>query len=110
MTNGTDEARTVPYYDEEVYRKTLTREETLEKQIGFITLCYSKGSWREFEYGIKGLIVLLPRLVREQFTPLRYDPSPSGIEQHYQQFLEINEKLESDTNMIWKKKFIKTYE
>ena len=106
----TDDPKRVPYYEDEVFTKTLTREDTLEKQIQFITYSYSKGFWRDFEYGIKALILLLPKQVRAQFNPLKYDPSEIGIEQHYQQFSDIQTKIEDDTNMIWKKKFIKTYE
>jgi len=98
------------YYGEEVYIKPLSREDTLEKQIGFIAHSYSRGIWNDFEHGLKALFTLLPKGVREQFTPLEFDPSDEGIEKHYQQFLEIQDKIESDTNMIWKKRFIKTYE
>lgn len=100
-----------PYYDEETYIKPLSREDTLESQIRLIIYNYSKGLWNEFEYSLKILIVLLPKGVREQFEPLEHDiATAEGIEKHYQQFLEIQEKIESDTNMIWKKRFIKTYE
>lgn len=99
-----------PYYDEEVYHKPLTRENTLENQIWNITKAYTKGDWREFEYGVNALIPLLPKLVRDQFTPNEYDFSTIGIEKFYQLFTRIQVVLESDTNMIWKKKFIKTYD
>jgi len=99
-----------PSYEEETYSKGLSREDTLERQIRRITDYYSREEWDYFEYGIKILITLLPADVRCQFTPLDHNTSPPGIEKHYQQFTSIQEKLESDTNMIWKKKFIKTFE
>jgi hypothetical protein len=96
-------------YEDEVYTKPLTREETLEKQMQLIAYCYTKGWWREFEYGIKILLPLLPFKVRTQFKTLEYDTSKEGVQNHYDLFVKINEKIESDTNMIWKKRFIKTY-
>lgn len=97
------------FYNEETYSKGLSREDTLERQIRIITYFYSKGMKDEFEYSLKALIPLLPKVVREQFEPLEHDISYEGMEQHYNQFTKINSCLESDTNMIWKKKFIKTY-
>ena len=96
--------------DEETYSKGLSREDTLEKQIRLITYNYSKGLWDEFEYSLKALIPLLPKAIRKEFMPLDHDVSDGGIEKHYQQHTAIQALLESDTNMIWKKKFIKTYE
>jgi hypothetical protein len=104
------EQKVSPYYEDEVYTKPLSREDTLEKQIWFIAYSYSNGRWREFEYGLKALYPLLPFKVRTQFSILKFDPSPEGVEKHYQMFLEIQEKIEKDTNMIWKKRFVKTYE
>lgn len=98
------------YYEEETWSKGLSREDTLEKQIRFISYFYSKGLWNEFQYSLKILIPLLPKLIRDRFTPLPHAKSEEDIEQHYQQFLGIQTTLESDTNMIWRKKFIKTYE
>jgi len=95
------------FYQEETYSHGLSREDTLEKQIRECTYFYSKGMWDEFEYSLKALIPLLPKVVRDQFPPLPHDINL--IEDHYQQFMDINTKLEEDTNMIWKKKFIKTY-
>lgn len=95
------------FYSEETYSKGLSREDTLERQIRIITYFYSRGLWNEFEYSLKALIPLLPKLVRDQFKPLLHDTNK--VEDHYQQFMDIQEKLEADTNMIWKKKFIKTY-
>jgi len=100
----------LPYYDEETYSKGLSREDTLEKQIRLIAYHYSKGLWDEFEYSLRILLPMLPKDVRTQFTPLKHDISANGVEIHYNQFQEIQEKIESDTNMIWKKRFIKTYE
>lgn len=104
-----DEIET-PYYSEETYSKGLSREDTLEKQFRLIAFHYSKGLWDEFEYSLKIIIPFLPKEIRGQFTPLKHDTSDSGLEKHYQQFLDIQDKIESDTNMIWKKRFIKTYE
>jgi len=98
------------HYNEETYSKGLSREDTLEKQIRMVVYYYSKGMWNEFEYSLKALIPILPSMIREQFPPLTRDITPSGVEKHYQQFCNINSKLESDTNMVWKKKFIKTFE
>jgi len=103
----TDDA---PYYDEETYTKGLSREDTLEKQIRLIAYHFSKGLWDEFEYSLMILLPMLPKDVRTEFRPLKHDTSPDGIDQHYNQFQTIQEKIESDTNMIWKKRFIKTYE
>ncbi|MBD3195205.1 MAG: hypothetical protein GF317_09130 [Candidatus Lokiarchaeota archaeon] len=95
------------FYSEETYSKGLSREDTLEKQIRIITYFYSRGLWDEFEYSLKALLPLLPRVVREQFQALPHDINK--VEDHYNQFMDIQKLLESDTNMIWKKKFIKTY-
>ncbi len=98
------------YYDEETWSKGLSREDTLEKQVRIIASFYSKGLWNEFQYSLKILIPLLPKLIRDRFTPIPHAKSEEDIEKHYQQFLDIQVALELDTNMIWKKKFIKTYE
>jgi len=98
------------YYSEETYSKGLSREDTLEFQIRTIIKFYSMGMWNEFEYSLKALYPLLPSLIRERFKPLKHNITPKGVEEHYNQFLDIQDMLESDTNMIWKKKFIKTYE
>ena len=47
--------------------------------------------------------------MRTKYPPLEHDTSAIGIEKHYKQFTDIQESLEMDTNMIFKKKFIKTY-
>jgi len=98
------------YYSEETYSKGLSREDTLEFQIRIIVKYYSSGMWNEFEYSLKALYPLLPSLIRERVKPLKHNITPVGVEEHYQWFLNIQEMLENDTNMIWKKKFIKTYE
>ena len=98
------------YYEEETYSKALNREDTLERQMRMVTFFYSRGLWDEFEYSIKALISLLPKIVRTAFTPLEHNTSREGVEAHYNQFTDIQEKLESDTNMIFKKRFIKTFE
>jgi len=95
---------------EEQWSKGLSREDTLERQIRTIVYYYSKGLWDEFEYGIKALYPLLPGKVREQFLPLEHDTSSIGIQKHYDYFLTIQKKIEDDTNMIWRKRFVKTYE
>lgn len=105
-----DEFREDVFYDEETYSKGLSREETLEKQIRLIAYNYSKGMWDDFEYSLKALLPLLPKLIRERFDPLEHDTSSGGIERHYKQFGDIQAMLESETSMIWKKKFIRTYE
>lgn len=102
-----------PFYEEETWSKGLSRENTLEKQTQIITYNYSKGQWDDFEYSVKALIPLLPKTVRERFKPLEHDISQGkdgGIEKHYQQFTDIQSFLEENTNMMWKKKFVKTYE
>lgn len=98
------------YYDEETWSKGLSREDTLERQVRIISTYYSKGDWNEFQYSLKILIPLLPSLLRERFMPLPHATDESDIDAHYKQFLAIQKALEEDTNMIWKKKFIKTYE
>lgn len=98
------------YYDEETWSKGLSREETLERQIRLIAFYYSKGMWNEFQYSLKILLPLLPAGVREMFEPETHATDEKGIEIHYKQFTDINVLLESDTNLIWKKKFVKTYE
>lgn len=97
------------YYDEEVYRKPLDREDTLERLFRIAAYHYSKGEWHEFEYSLKIIIPFLPKGIRERFIPLVHDITNEGIEDHYQQFLKIQEMIESDTNMIWKKRYIKTH-
>lgn len=98
------------YYEEETWSKGLSREETLERQIRLIAFYYSKGMWNEFQYSLKILLPLLPAGVRELFTPEEHATDEKDIEKHYQQFTDIQVLLESDTNLIWKKKFVKTYE
>ncbi len=98
------------YYDEETWSKGLSREDTLERQIRLIATFYSNGAWNEFQYSLKILIPLLPSKLRDRFIPLPHATDESDIEQHFKQFLGIQTALENDTNMIWKKKFIKTYE
>jgi len=100
-----------PFYEEEVYSKGLSREDTIERQVRICTYFYSKGLWSNFEYGLHMLIALLPKDVRTCFKPIQIDvKSFDIINQHYKQFVQIQEALEVDTNMIFKKKFIKTYE
>jgi len=106
MSNIQDDS----FYDEETYSKGLNREDTLEAQIRLIASYYSKGLLDEFEWSLKALLPLLPKGVRDRFKPLQHDVGSEGVERHFQMFLEIQVFLESDTNMIWKKKFIKTYE
>jgi len=98
------------FYSAETYSKGLSREDTLERQIRLIAYHYSKGMWDDFEYSLKALIPLLPKGVRERFPPLEHDVSQNGIEKHFKQYNDIQSCLESDTNMIWKKRFVKTYE
>jgi len=97
-------------YDEEVWSKGLSREDTLEQQIRVISKFYSIGDWNEFQYGLKILIPLLPSELRKRFVPLPHAIEEADIEDHYKQFWDIQTALEDDTNMIWKKKFIKTYD
>lgn len=98
------------YYSEETWSQGLSREDTLEKQVRSISFFYSKGMWNEFQYSLKILIPLLPKLIRDRFNPLPHATEESDIDEHYKQFWDIQNVLESDTNMIWKKKFVKTYE
>lgn len=104
-TGGSDSS-----YEEEVYRKPLSREETLERQTGLITFYYSKGDWDSFEYAIKAMFPLLPKDIRDQLPSLDHNITRKGVEDHYQQFITIQELLESDTTMLWNKRFIKTFE
>ncbi|RLF56053.1 MAG: hypothetical protein DRN27_09950 [Thermoplasmata archaeon] len=97
-------------YNEETFRKGLNREDTLEGQIRNIVFFYSRMKWHEFEYSLKALFPLLPSPVREHFEILKHDVSVTGVEKHFKQFMEVQSFLESDTNMVWKKRFIKTYE
>lgn len=99
-----------PSYDEETYSKGLSREDTLEGQIRTCIAFYSRQEWHNFEFSLKALLLLLPYEIRKQFTPLQHDVSIYGVEKHYIQFLKIQNKLEKDTNMVWKKRFVKTYE
>jgi hypothetical protein len=105
-----DELADRAYFEEETYSKGLSREDTLEKQFRIIMYHYSKGLWHEFEYSLKIILPFLPKVVRTQFKPLKHDVSIEGIEQHYEQLLKMCEKIESDTNMIWKMKKITTFE
>ena len=99
------------YYEEETYTKGLSREDTIERQVRICAFNYSKGLFKEFEYSNRMLIALLPKQVRNNFSILPIDTTTDeAIEKHYQQFISIQETLEDDTNMIFKKKFIKTYE
>ena len=97
------------FYEEETWTKGLSREDTLEKLFRIAAYHYSKGEWDYFEYTIKILITFLPSIIRKQFKPLVHDTSEPGLEQHYEQFLNIHTKIEDDTNMIWKKRWITTY-
>jgi len=97
-------------YDEETYTKGLSREETIEKQIRICIYNYSLANWDNFEYSLKALIALLPLEIRKRFPPLKHNTTAEGVENHYTQFVKIQETLETDTNMVFKKKFIKTYE
>jgi len=98
------------YYDEETYSKGLSREDTLEAQIRFIVRAYSKGMWGDFERGVKVLHLLLPNEVRKKFSTMDEDLSPEGVQEHYKLFEKIQNTIETETNMIWKRKFIKTFE
>ena len=98
------------FYEEETWSKGLSREHTLEKQTQMIAYNYSKGLWDNFEYSLKALIPLLPEKVRMSFKPLDHDVTAKGIELHYQQFIAIQSFIEGNTNMMFKKKFVKTYE
>lgn len=109
MKSTDNNIRSDTFYSEETYSKGLSREDTLEFQIRIIIKFYSTGQWDEFEYSIKALLPLLPSVIRNQFKPLKHNVTPTGVEEHYNQFLMIQDKLERDTNMIWKRKFIKTY-
>ena len=73
MTNSEFDIKEDSFYSEETYSKGLSREDTLERQIRIITYFYSRGLWDEFEHSLKALIPLLPKVVREQFTPLPHD-------------------------------------
>jgi len=99
-----------PSYEEETYSKGLSREDTLEAQIRFVVRAYSEGKWGDFERGVKALHVLLPSEVRQKFDTLDENLSPEGVEKHYKFFEKIQDTIETETNMIWKRKFIKTYE
>jgi hypothetical protein len=99
------------YYEEETYTKGLSREDTIERQVRICAFYYSRGLWNEFEYSLKMLIALLPKELRERLSTLQIDTSSKEIiEKHFKRFVEIQETLELDTNMIFKKKFIKTYQ
>ena len=99
------------YYDEETYSKGLSREDTIEKQVRLVAYHYSKGMWTQFEYSLHMLIALLPRDVRTRFKPIYIDAkSFDVISKHFEQFVDIQLALEEDTNMIFKRKFIKTFE
>ena len=97
-------------YEEETYSKGLNREETIERQIRIITFYYSKGLWDNFEYSVKALFSLLPTTIRERFAIPEHDITTEGRDKHFKLFIEIQRSLEEDTNMIFKRKFIKTYE
>ena len=97
-------------YEEEVYSKGLSREDTIERQVRICTFNYSKGLWDEFEYSVHMLIALLPSELRKKIKILPIDSTTrQKIGEFYEQFINIQETLELDTNMIFKKKFIKTY-
>jgi hypothetical protein len=98
------------YFEEEVYSKGLSREDTIESHIRRAIYFYSKGLWDEFEYSVKILITILPSALKEQMKELDHNTSSKGVQEHYNQFKEIQRCLEDETNMIFKKKFIKTYE
>ena len=99
-----------PFYEEETWSKGLSREQTLEKQTQLIAYNYSKGFWNEFEYSLKALIPLLPKQVRDEFPPLEHDITTEGVARHYKQFTDLQSYIEENTNMMYKKKFVKTYE
>lgn len=98
------------YYQEEVFSKGLTRENTIEKQIQIALYFYSRGFWHEFEYSVKGLISILPNDLRDKIIIPNHNITSDGVEVFYKIFTSIQKMLEKDTNMIYKKKFIKTYE
>jgi len=100
----------VGYYEEETYSKGLSREDTIERQVRIVSDNYSKGRWDEFEYSLKILIALLPSELRNRYTVPLHRTDQKSIEEHYQLFTRIQQDLEHDTNMIFKKRFIKTYE
>lgn len=110
MSGKISDDRIGKYYSEETYSKGLSREDTIEQQVRLIASFYSNSRWDEFEYGLKILIALLPQLIREKIRILSHDTTHIGVEKHYQQFLDIQKIIETDTNMIFKKRFIKTYE
>lgn len=99
------------YYEEETYSKGLSREDTIENQVRICAFQYSKGQWMLFEYSLHMLIALLPKEIRDKFKliPVNID-SNEEIIKHYQQFVDIQEELEVNTTMIFKKKSIKSYQ
>lgn len=97
------------YYEEETYTKGLSREETIEKQVRFAVYFYSRGEWHNFEYSVKMLVALLPRNLRDQLAIPEHNIQNNGTEEYYKLFIDIQTRLEEDTNLIFKKKFIKTY-
>lgn len=97
------------FYEEETYTKGLSREETIERQVRIASFFYSKGIWHEFEYSVKMLVALLPRALRDTFSIPDHNTKNEGIECYYNLFVNIQTKLEEDTNLIFKKKFIKTF-
>ena len=98
------------YYEEETYTKGLDRESTIEKQVQTAIFFYSRAMWAEFEYSVRALAVLLPKDVRDVFILPPIDVTDKGIQEYFKLFTLIQEKLELDTNLIFKKRFIKTYE
>ena len=98
------------YYEEEVFSKGLSRENTIEKQVGIATYFYSKGLWDEFEYSVKAMLPLLPEQIRERITLPEHNTTLKGVEAYFNSFIKMQSELENNTNMIFKKKFVKTYE
>ena len=70
----------LPYYEEETFSGGLSREDTIEKQ------------------------------VRTCFKRIEFNVDERTVDKYYNQFIKIQETLEMNTNMVFKKKFIKTYE
>jgi len=98
------------FYEEETYSKGLSREDTIEQQVRLCMYFYSRGFFKEFQYSLRMLIALLPKEVRNKFEILDHDTSTaSKIDIHFNQFIDIQEALEVDTNMVFKRKFVKTF-
>lgn len=98
------------YYEEETYSKGLNREDTIEGQIRTILFFYTRQQWPEFIHGVQIFYAVLPKAIRESIEPVDFSVTSDGVKTCYKKFIEIQNVLETDTNMIFKKKFIKTYE